>query len=262
MASLILCIVGMTDCWFHLRRLVVPEWFLNALRNLLSNIADDPIKVLTSHWNRDLAQAADTVTSTHCHPSHSTQKTPWFTEEPLVITPHGQVLEWHWRKAKKWTHSNWILARVHQRASAVAVAGTGTIFFLFYSAPFVSAMWWPAAFIHVTRRLLHLVLSDVKVESLRACCDTFASHFTDKIVCIWLELDSELSIQNLEAQGHPSLPVLWDDVQFVQSDVADRILGSVRSTSCMPDCCPSWLISGTCYSLLEWLKSIISSSLQ
>lgn len=87
-------------------------------------------------------------------------------------------------------------------------------------------------------------------EVLVACCNQFAILFANKINCIWVDLDSGLAPQNLDAPGSLSSLllwdlssfVLWDEFPLVSTEDVDWIVGRIRSTMFILDSCPSRLI--------------------
>lgn len=87
--------------------------------------------------------------------------------------------------------------------------------------------------------------SEVEGKHSTALCDLFANYFTGKTDCICVELDIRCQGQNLHSTQDSSCPVLCDCFQVMQPEDVDKILGGVKSTTCMLDPCPSWLIKAS-----------------
>lgn len=100
--------------------------------------------------------------------------------------------------------------------------------------------------------------------------ETFASFFVDKVFSLCHNVPASVDrISELEAFW-PSLDPVFDSFNLLFSADIDRILGAVRTTTCLLDLCPSWLVKvgderstkeaqrGCVYTTLE--KTIIGSS--
>lgn len=57
-------------------------------------------------------------------------------------------------------------------------------------------------------------------------------------------------------------PVLIDECQFLEPDDADRSLGKVKTTTCLLDPFPSWLIKAIRKGLVKWVGGVVNVSLQ
>lgn len=94
-----------------------------------------------------------------------------------------------------------------------------------FSATAASALHRPEQVFQVVRGILHFGLQK-KMDCSKACCDHCAQHFVDKISHIHSDVDSKLSVTELDGTSVPISPVVWDTFQFTNSVDADRIRGS------------------------------------
>ncbi|XP_062992110.1 uncharacterized protein LOC134404983, partial [Elgaria multicarinata webbii] len=66
----------------------------------------------------------------------------------------------------------------------------------------------------------------------------------------------------VEVFGAPSGSVLLDEFQLVRPEDVDKVLGQVRSTTCMLDPCPSWLITSNKEGIAGWVQEVVNASLR
>lgn len=70
--------------------------------------------------------------------------------------------------------------------------------------------------------------------------ELFAKHFKDRIACIHQDLD--LAVIADESQGGSrtqSSPIILDEFQLIRLEDVNKLLGSVKATTCALDPCPS-----------------------
>lgn len=58
-----------------------------------------------------------------------------------------------------------------------------------------------------------------------------------------------------------SCPVLWDSFSLVSPQDMDKVVGEVRSTTCMSRPWPAWFIKEAQSGLLDWFQLLINSGL-
>ncbi|KAF7245399.1 RNA-directed DNA polymerase from mobile element jockey [Varanus komodoensis] len=94
-------------------------------------------------------------------------------------------------------------------------------------------------------------------------CDNFAQHFKEKVAQIRHELDSTSDSDSLgEVPMLPSGHTLLDEFQLLRPDDMDKMLGQVRTTTCVLDPCPSWLLSKAKHRIGSWIREVINASLK
>ncbi|KAF7250584.1 CDC42 small effector protein 2-A [Varanus komodoensis] len=94
-------------------------------------------------------------------------------------------------------------------------------------------------------------------------CDDFARHFKEKVAQIHHKLDSTSDSDSLgEVPMLPSAHTLLDEFQLLRPDDVDKVLGQVRTTTCLLDLCPSWLLSKAKHGIGSWIWEVIITSLK
>ncbi|KAF7245646.1 putative RNA-directed DNA polymerase from transposon BS [Varanus komodoensis] len=94
-------------------------------------------------------------------------------------------------------------------------------------------------------------------------CDNFVQHFKEKVAQICHELDSPRDSDSLEEV--PMLPsghILLDEFQLLRPDDVDKVLGQVRTSTCLLDPCPSWLLFKAKDGIGSWILEVINASLK
>lgn len=135
-----LCIMGRTNCWGR-----TLDGLLNALGDFPSNMADESVKALINHWNREVGRAFDTITPRCQHLANGTWRTTRFAEDLQAMKRSGCHLERCCRKMK--SNSNQTLAKAHNQAKVVAVKKQ------YFTATIASAQFHPAALFHIVKGL-------------------------------------------------------------------------------------------------------------
>lgn len=98
-------------------------------------------------------------------------------------------------------------------------------------------------------------------EHMEAHCGMFAQHFVNKIDQIRHDLVATLTASS-DVPGAPVKSIFWDSFQLVETEGVDRILWSLRPSSCLLDPCPGWLIRSAQGGLAEWTGRAVNSSLR
>lgn len=139
---------------------------------------------------------------------------PWFIEKFREMKRHGVTSRRCWRKMK--SESSQILVGSYFRTNAVVMMIAMKLSFATTIAS--AAESFPSLFMEVWGLL------DQDPNMVEGA-------YSDKIDCIYSELDSRLLVSNQEMQEH-MLSCLWDSFQLVQHEYVDRILDSVVNIKC------------------------------
>ncbi|XP_053154385.1 uncharacterized protein LOC128345841 [Hemicordylus capensis] len=236
------------------RRLMDPLGFQTALGEFPVSRAGDPVDALVDLWNGEMAQAVDTVARKRPLRLSGARSAPWFSSELRAMKQLGRRLERRWRKSRH--ESNRTRARTHFRDYAVAVGAAKKHFF---SASIASAQCRQTELFRVVKTLLHTSPRTMGEEPSTALCDRFACHFADKVARIRADLDSRVLAVPADVPLVPSGPVVLDSFRLVRPEDVDKILGSVRATSCALDPCPSWLIKAAREGTGRWLEVMVNA---
>ncbi|KAF7246401.1 Matrix metalloproteinase-16 [Varanus komodoensis] len=150
--------------------------------------------------------------------------------------------------------------RAHYRAYAVAVRSAKKKFF---STSIASSQCHPAGLFQVVHRLVHPGPKKDRVPPSMVRCDDFAKHFKEKIAQIRHKLDST---SDSEPSGEEPMllsgPQLMDEFQLLWPDDVDKVLGQVRSTTCLLDPCLSWLLKKAKDEIGTWILEVVNASLR
>ncbi|KAM6449776.1 uncharacterized protein PHA67_017114 [Liasis olivaceus] len=213
------------------RRLMDPSQFQRELGGIPVDLLHGPAEALTAAWNREAARALDRITPMQPLLPHWPRHSLWFTEELRVLKRVKRRLERCWRKTK--TESDQIQVRATIKAYIVAIKAAKRQCF---SALIMPTECHLAALFGITRSLLGK--GDLVIH-LQGCVEEFSEHLQDKIARICSKLDSERGVGSGEIPGDRSYPVIWEQFDPVVPEEVDRILQTVKSTTCHLDPCPS-----------------------
>ena len=92
----------------------------------------------------------------------------------------------------------------------------------------------------VVKSLSCLGLQEENVDHSAAHCEQFAQYFADKITSLCSNLDVIIDAVPVDATLALTCPVIMDTFQLMQAKNEDRVLGEVKTTTCID--CPSQLI--------------------
>lgn len=123
-----------------------------------------------------------------------------------------------------------------------------------YSSAFIaSAENHLVTLFRITQTLLRV--SEVYLQD---CAEEFSLYLIDEIAQIFLSW-----IKSIDVCGNAwgvDLPCYLGTVSPFQPEEAGRIFGSVISTVCELDPCPSWLVKATWEATYGWVLAMVNSS--
>ncbi|XP_077182783.1 uncharacterized protein LOC143832365 [Paroedura picta] len=235
------------------RRLMESERFLNALRDPMPS--GTSLTALVDDWQSRLTAAIDKIAPRRPLRLRLKQA-PWYSQELRERKKEVRRLERVWRKtrdeATKTSHRT--LMKAYENAVKAAKRD-------FYAAEIASASSRPAQLFKVIRSLAALEEGRQTIRELELSCVALSSYFADKVLSLRRDLPATIdTVSELEAPW-PSRGLVFDGFRRLSVTEVDKLLGSVRATTCPLDPCPSWLLKSGDQRIGGPLREIVNVSL-
>ncbi|XP_061469795.1 uncharacterized protein LOC133379152 [Rhineura floridana] len=236
------------------RRLMDPDGFLTVLGEL-EPAEGRLVETLVKEWNVGIIRALDRVAPKRPLPLNRTQLAPWYTPRLRSLRQEVRRLERRWRKSRSEDVRTQVRAAVAAYQVAIKVGKKA-----FFAASIASAECCPRRLFQVVPSLVGPVAQE-PLEQSKASCDLLAKHFADKIEHLRSSIPCAVDTVD-EPELASCMPVNWDRFRLLPSEEVDKVLSSVKPTTCLTDPCPSWLLVSCREKLGEGIKAVVNASLK